>query len=126
MKIVIFSPFPEVTLVLTFCVKNSLEIAPSLTVAKIFSMFYFTLKSKMAARCRKLIFFHFAQDTLVLPCGSKIHLKSLSFMVFEIFTIFCFLLKSKMATISGENLNFSAKIQDGRLKWQKLKFLPFE
>ena len=53
---------------------------------------------------RKLKFFPFAQDTLVLPCGSKFRSKSLYLVrVFEIFTLFHFPQKSKMAAKSGEN-----------------------
>ena len=52
---------------------------------------------------RKLKFFPFEQDTLVLPCGSKIRSKSLSRTVSEIFTLFHFPLKSKMAAKSGKN-----------------------
>ena len=51
---------------------------------------------------RKSQFYPFAQDTLVLSCGSKIHLKSLS--LFEIFTHFHFPQKSKVAKIETFHL----------------------
>ena len=69
----------------TLWVKNSLEIALSLTVFEIFTLFHFPLKSKMAAKSgyshffifRKLKFFPQTQDTAKLPCGSIIRSKSL-------------------------------------------------
>ena len=63
-------------------VKNLLEIVLSLTVSKIFSMFYFLLKSKMATKCRELKIFPCAWDTLVLSCGSKIRSKLLYLLPF--------------------------------------------
>ena len=84
----------------TLWVKNSLEIALSLTISKIFSMFYFPLNSKMAAKWQKLKFFPFGYDTLVLPCGSNIHSKLLYLVWFSRYSHFF----------------ISAKIQDGRQK----------
>ena len=58
---------------------------------------------------RKLKFFPFALDTLVLPCGQKFaRNRSISYSFRDIHTF-----------------SFSAKIQDGHQKWQKLKFFPF-
>ena len=89
----------------TLRVKNSLKIALSLTASEVFSMFYFLLKSKMDPKCRKLKFFPLAQDTLVLPCGSEIHSKSLYLLRFSRYLQFL----------------FSAKIKDGHRKWRKIE-----
>ena len=57
---------------------------------------------------RKSKFYPFAQDTLVLPCGSKIRSKSLYLLRFSRYSHFFHLLQnSKMATKSGENSNFT-------------------
>ena len=72
----------------------------------------FSFSAKMQDGCqkwRKLKFFPFAYDTLVLPCGSKICSKSLYLLRFS----------RDIHTFS-----FSAKIQDGRQKCQKLKIFP--
>ena len=56
----------------TLWVKNSLEIALSLTMSKILSMFYFTLKSKMAAKSGKNRNFSPLHGTLLYyPVGQK-------------------------------------------------------
>ena len=69
--------------------------------------FLFSAKiQKGRQKWRKLIFYPFAQDILVLPCRSKKNSLeiALSLMVFEIFTLFHFFpLKSKKAAKSGEN-----------------------
>ena len=100
----------------TLRVKNSLEIALSLTVFDIFTLFHFPLKSKMAAKVAKIEIFPLCKGYSLLPCGSKIFplckryscttlwVKNsleiaLSCTVFKIFTLFHFPLKSK----SGEN-----------------------
>ena len=145
--------FQRILLYTTLWVKNSLEIALSFTVSKIFSMFCFPLKFKMAAKCRKLKIFPFAQDTLVLPCGSKIQLKSLYLFRFSRYLQFVFSAKiqdgcqkfsprhkillyhstgqkfARNRSISYHfrdifNVLFSAKIQHGCQKWRKSKFLP--
>ena len=68
----------------TLWVKNSLEIALSLTVFEIFTLFHFPLKTKMAAKSGKnWNFSTFTYDTLVLPCGSKIRSKSLYLLQFS-------------------------------------------
>ena len=139
----------------TLWVKNSLKIALSLTMSKIFSMFYFPLKSKMSTKkwqklkifplsagysCTTLqvinsfeialsltifeIFtlFHFPQNPRWMPKLAKIEIFTLyighscttlwiknsleialSLTVFDIFTLFNFPQKSKMAAKSGEN-----------------------
>ena len=56
---------------------------------------------------RKLKFFPFVQNSLVIPCGSDI--RSISYGFWDIY-----------------NFSFSAKFQDGRQKWRKkLKFFLF-
>ena len=141
----------------TVRVKNLLEIALSLTISKIFSMFYFPLKSKMAAKSGENWNFSPLHRILLLVKHSLEI--TLSHTVFKIFILFHFPPKSKMAIKSSENWNFSplhrilfyypvgqkfaqnrsisygfrdihtfslsAKIQDGRRKWWKLKFFPF-
>ena len=73
----------------TLWVTNSLEIALSLTVFKIFILFHFSLKIQDGRQnWRKLKFFPYSQDTSVLPCGSKNLLQIvLSLMVFVILTL---------------------------------------
>ena len=94
-------------------VKNSLEISLSLTVSQIFTIFYFPHKFKMAAkRGGELKIFPFVQNTRILlypPMGQKFaQTCSISCGFQDIY-----------------NFLFVAKIQDGRQKWQKLKFFPF-
>ena len=55
-------------------VKNCVEIALSLTVCEILRFFCFSQKFKMAAKS--------VQNTLLLPCGSKILSKSLYLLWF--------------------------------------------
>ena len=104
-----------------------------------------------------LKFFPFAYDTVVLPCRSKIHAKSLYLIRFSRYShffifrknprwppkvakieIFPFSIGHSCTTLWVKNsleialpltvfeiftlFLFSAKIQDGRQKWQKLKF----
>ena len=91
----------------TLWVKNSLEIALSLTVFEIFTLFHFLQNSKMAAKCGENWNFSPCigySRTLWVKNSLKI---ALSLTVFKIFTIFHFLLKSKMAAKCGENWNFS-------------------
>ena len=145
----------------TLQVKNLLEIALSLTVFEILTLFYFPQKSKMAAKSGENRYFSplpgHSCATLLVKNSLEI---ALSLTVLEIFTFFHFPQKSKMAAKSGENRNFthlhrtflyylagqkfarnrsisygfrdihtfsffSAKIQDGRQKWRKLKSFPF-
>ena len=85
-------------------IKNSLEIALSLTISEIFSMFYFPLKSKMAAKSGKIEIFPQSTGYYYATLWVKNSLEiALSLKVFEIFTLFHFPLKSKMAAKSGEN-----------------------
>ena len=141
----------------TLGVKNSLKMAPSPMVFEIFTLFYFPLKSKMAAKSDENWNFSISHRTLLYyPAGPKFSRNhSISYGSWDIH----FLLKSKMVTKSGENWNFSplhrtllyypvgqklagncsisygfrdihtfsfsAKIQDGRQKWRKLKFFHF-
>ena len=57
----------------TLRVKNFVEIAPSCSVSEINTFLYFTQKFKMAAKSsRKMIFEESCQQTLQIPCGSKI------------------------------------------------------
>ena len=84
-------------------VENSLEIALSLTVSEIFSMFYFPLKSKMAAKHGKIAIFSPLYRILVqYPAGQKFaRNRSISYRLRNIF-----------------NVLYSIKIQDCRQKWQ--------
>ena len=90
-------------------VKNLLEIALSLTVSEIFSIFYFPLKTKMAAKSGEN--WHFSplyKILLYYPVGQKFtRNRSISYRSRDIF-----------------NVLFSAKIQDGRQKWQKIETFP--
>ena len=131
-----------------------LETPLSLTVFEIFTLFYFPLKSKMAAKVAKIEIFPLLTGYSCTTLWVKNPLKiPLSFTVFKIFTIFHFPLKSKMAGKSGENWNFSPShriyscttlrvknsleialslivfmiftlFHFGRQKWWKLKFFP--
>ena len=94
----------------TLWVKNSIEIALFLTVFKIFTLFRFPLNSKMAAKSGEN--WKFSPRNWILlyyPVGQKFAQNySISYCFRDIF-----------------NVLFSAKIQDGHQKWQKLKFFPF-
>ena len=73
--------------------------------------FSFSVKIQDGRRkWRKLKLFPFAQETLAPPCGSKIRSKSL---------YLCYGFRDI------DTFSFSAKIQDGRRKWRKLKLFPF-
>ena len=88
----------------TLWVKNSLEIALSLTIFEIFTPFHFPQKSKMAAKSGKIKIFPFCMGHSCTTLWVKNSLEiALSLTVFKIFTLFHFLQKSKMATKSGEN-----------------------
>ena len=72
----------------------------------------FSISTKIQDGCQKWQkskFYPFAQDILVLPCGSKIHSKSLYLYGFRDIHTF----------------SFSTQIQDGRQKWRKSKFYTF-
>ena len=94
----------------TLRIKNSLEIALSLTVFEILTLFHFPRKSKMAARSgenwnfpplHRRLWYH--------PVGQKFaRNRSISYGFRDI-----------------DTFSFSAKMQDGRGKWRKLKVFPF-
>ena len=93
----------------TLLVKNSLEIALSLTVFKILTLFHFPQKSKMAAESGENLNFPPLHRTLLYhPAGQKFaQNRSICYGFQDI-----------------ETFPFSAKIQDGRRKWRKFKFSP--
>ena len=79
-----FSPFEQETLFTTLWVKKSLEIALSLMVFEILTLFHFPPKIQDGRRkWRKLKFSPIGQETLVPPCGSKICWKSLYLLQFS-------------------------------------------
>ena len=95
----------------TLWVKNSLEIALSLTVFEIFTLLHFPQRSKMAARSGKNGKFSPLHKTLLYyPVGQKFpRNRSISYGFRDIHTF-----------------SFSAKIQDGRQKWQKWKVFRYQ
>ena len=94
----------------TLWVKNSLEIALSLTVFEILTLFHFPQKSKMAAESgENLNFPPLHRRLLYHPVDQKFaRNRSISYSFRDI-----------------DTFSFSAKIQDGRQKWRKFKFSPF-
>ena len=91
----------------TLWVKNLLEIALSVTVFEIFTLFHFPQKSKMAAKNRN--FTPLYRTVFYDSVGKKFaRNRSISYSFGDI-----------------HSFSFSAKIQDGRQKWRKLKFYPF-
>ena len=94
----------------TLQVKNSLEIARSLTFFEIVTLFHFPLKFKMAAKSGENWNFSPLYRTLLYhPVGQKfVRNRSISYGFRDIHTF-----------------SFCSKIQDGRQKWRKLKFLRF-
>ena len=94
----------------TLRVKNSLEIALSLTVFEIFTFFHFPQKSKMAANSGENRNFTPSHRTLLYyPVGQKFaRNRSISYGFRDIHIF-----------------SFTAKIQDGHQKWRKSKFYPF-
>ena len=94
----------------TLWIKNLLEIALSLMVFEILTLFYFPWKSKMATESgEKLNFSPLHRTLLYHPAGQKFaRNRSISYSFQDI-----------------DTFPFSAKIQDGRRKWRKLKFHPF-
>ena len=93
----------------TLQVKTSLEIPLSQTVFETFTFFHFPLKSKMATKVATIeIFSPSHRILLYYPVGQKLARNpSISDSFRDIHTF-----------------SFSAKIQDGRQKWRKLKFFP--
>ena len=91
----------------TLGVKNSLEIALSLMVFEIFTLFHFPQKSKMAAKSGKNWIFLLHRTLLYSPVDQKFaRNRSISYG-FEIFKLFHFPQKSKMAAKSGKNGKFA-------------------
>ena len=89
----------------TLWVKNSLEIALSVTVFEVFTLFHLPQKSKMATKSGKNPNFTPMHRTLYTTLWVKTSLEiALSLTVFEIFTLFHFQQKSKMA---AKNRNFT-------------------
>ena len=82
----------------TLQVKNSLEIALSLTISEIFSMIYFPLKSKMATKSGDNRNYFSPRHRILInyPAGQKFAQNR------DIFNVY-FPLKSMMAVKSGEN-----------------------
>ena len=94
----------------TLWVKNSVEIALSLTVSEILTFFVFPQKFMMAARSGENWNFSIAHRILYHYHASQ---------------NFC---QNGSISYGFRNINFfcfSAKIQDGRQKWRKLKFFNF-
>ena len=91
----------------TLWVKNSVQIALSLTVSEILIFFVFRKNSRWPPKVAKIEFFqfHIEYSATTLRVKNSVEI-ALSLTVSEILTFFC----------------FSAKIQDGRQKWRKLKF----
>ena len=94
----------------TLWIKDSLEIALCLTVFEISTLFHFPQKSKMAAESgENLNFPPLHRRLLYHPVDQKYTRNRSIFYGFR----------------DIDNFPFSAKIQDGRRKWRKLKFFPF-
>ena len=88
----------------TLWVKNSLELAVSLTVFEIFTFFYFPQYPRRPPKLAKIEIFPLCIAYSCTTVRVKNSLKiALSCTVFEIFTLFHFPLKSKMAAKGGEN-----------------------
>ena len=94
----------------TLWVKNSVEIALSLTVSEILTFFVFLQKFKMAAKSGENWNFSILYRILsYYPMGQNFcPNRSISYGFWDI-----------------QIFSFFAKIQDGRQKWRKLKFLNF-
>ena len=95
-----FSPLHR--MLLSLWVKNSPEIALSLTVFEIFTFFSFSAKIQDGRK--KGVKIEIFPLCIGYSC-TTLEVKN-SPTVFEIFTLFHFLQKSKMAAKSSENLNF--------------------
>ena len=129
----IFGKLQRVHSLDTLWVKNSVQIALSLTVSEILRFFRFSQKFKMAAK-------NFQYSSTTLWVKNRVEI-ALSLTVSEILRFFHFSQKIKMAAKSGENWNFLnrsisygfwdikiflffAKIQDGRQKFSILFYYP--
>ena len=89
----------------TLWVKNSVEIALSLTVSEILTFFVFPQKFKMAAKVAKIEIFqlHIEYSTTTMRVKISVEM-ALSLTVSEILTFLGFPQKSKMAAKSGEKI----------------------
>ena len=94
----------------TLWVKNLLEIALSLMVFQILTLFIFRKNPRWPPKVAKIeIIPPFDRGLLYHPVGQKFaRNRSISYGFQDI-----------------DTFSFSAKIQDGRQKWRKLKFSPF-
>ena len=93
---------------ITLRVKNSLEIARSLTVFEILTLFHFRKNLRWPPKVAKIEI----SPLCTGDCCTTLQVKNLleialSLTVFEILTLFYFPQKSKMAAKSGENRYFS-------------------
>ena len=86
----------------TLRVKNSVQIALSLTVCEMLRFFVFRKNSRWPPKVAKIEFFQFHIEY----SATTLRVKNSVSYGFRDINIFC----------------FSAKIQDGRQKWRKLKF----
>ena len=94
----------------TLWVKNSVEIALSLTVSEILTFLFFRKNSRWPPKVAKIEIFQLHIEYSTTTMRVKISVKmALSLTVSEILRFF----------------SFFAKIQDGRQKWRKLKFFNF-
>ena len=92
----------------TLRVKNSVEIALSLTVSEILIFFVFRKNSRWPPKVAKIEFFQFHIEYSVTTLRVKNSVEiALSLTVSKILTFFVFPQKFKMAAKSGENWNFS-------------------
>ena len=87
----------------TLWVKNSVEIALSLTVSEILILFVFRKNSSGRQKWRKLNFFNFTEYSATTLWAKNSVEIALSITVSKILTFFVFLQKFKMAAKSGEN-----------------------
>ena len=88
----------------TLRVKNSIEIALSVTVSEILIFFVFRKNSRWPPKVAKIETFQFCIEYFPTTMRVKISVEmALSLTVSEILTFFVFLQKFKMAAKSGEN-----------------------
>ena len=88
----------------TLPVKNSVQIALSLTVSEILRFFRFSQKFKMVPKVAKIEIFQFCIEYFATTLRLKNSVEiALSLTVSEILTFFVFPQKFKMAAKSGEN-----------------------
>ena len=106
----------------TLWVKNLLEIALSLTVFEILTLFHFLLKSKMAAESGENWNFTPLHTQLLYHPVRQKFARNRSHPVGQKFA------RNRSISYGFRDIDtfpFSVKIQDGRWKWRKLKFFPF-